>query len=577
MTETAKAKVEDPLIGRLLGDRYRITRLAGEGGMGRVYLGLHEGIGRRVAIKVLLPEMTEHPGLVERFEQEARAATACGSEHIIDVFDMGRLDDDTPYMVMEFLEGEDLGELLEREGAQSIGRVARIMQQACEGLEAAHTAGIVHRDLKPENIYLLKRKKTDFVKILDFGISKITEHAAGFNKHLTQTGVTVGTPLYMSPEQAQGLKTMDHRTDIYSLGVILYEALTGDPPFDADSFALLIVKIVTGDTPDVRVRRPDIPEGLANIISRCLNKSPDVRFSSAEELGRALGAYATIDAPPQLLEARGERMTVRPGQAPTRSDGGPITGAALPRSQGQDTSLSEEPTSVARPKAPSMGDVESSATDTPASTANPSAPLDTGRQRSVDTQDVALPTQGPNKLVWAGIALALVGAITAGAAISLLDKSDELETDPVVVATPPPIPEVNPEPTVMSGSTTEAAAEDDVRLRIVVAPAGASVFLDDVEYPSPLDARLPRRQAPSRLRIELSGYESVEEVILLDQDREILRVLERATRRSPRMTNTMATPVPMDPVPRDTAMTESAMTVSTEMNTTRMDGFREDF
>ncbi|MFK7998325.1 MAG: serine/threonine-protein kinase [Polyangiales bacterium] len=553
MTETDQGNVQDPLIGTLLADRYRITRLAGEGGMGRVYLGLHEGIGKRVAIKVLLPEMTEHPGLVERFEQEARAATACGSEHIIDVFDMGRLDDNTPYMVMEFLEGEDLGELLEREGAQPIGRVARIMQQACDGLEVAHAAGIVHRDLKPENIYLLQRKKkADFVKILDFGISKITEHAAGFNKHLTQTGVTVGTPLYMSPEQAQGLKSMDHRTDIYSLGVILHEALTGSPPFDADSFALLIVKIVTGDTPDIRLRRPDIPDGLARIISRCLDKSPELRFSSAEELGRALGEYATLDAPPQLLEARGERLTMRPDQSATRSEGGAVTGAALPRS--------ESATSVDRPT-PLLG---------PMASENTSAPMDTSRQRSI-TEDVALPTQGPNKMVWAGIALALVGAVTTAGAVALFDKGDEVDPDPdPVVVVEPVIPDVEPETTSMTGATVMEAA--DVRLRIVVAPAEASIFIDDVEYPSPLDARLPRSQAPSRLRIELSGYETSDEVILLDQDREILRVLERA-RRGPSMTSVMTATQTME-----TAMAvETEMTTMTQMNTTMMDGFRETF
>lgn len=565
MTETDKGKVEDPLIGMLLAERYRITRLAGEGGMGRVYLGLHEGIGRRVAIKVLLPEMTDHPGLVERFEQEARAATACGSEHIIDVFDMGRLDDNTPYMVMEFLEGEDLGELLERDGAQPIGRVARIMQQACDGLEVAHTAGIVHRDLKPENLYLLQRKKkADFVKILDFGISKITEHAAGFNKHLTQTGVTVGTPLYMSPEQAQGLKSMDHRTDIYSLGVILYEALTGDPPFDADSFALLIVKIVTGDTPDVRVRRPDIPEGLALIISKCLNKSPEMRFSTADELGRALGKYATLDEAPQLLEARGERMTVRPGESPTRSDGGPITGAALPRPNS---------TTVDRPASDTLSSGGTNASPVAVE------PIETGPQRSLSTQDIALPTQGPNKLVGVGIALALVGVITAVAALALTGGDPEEvvpEPEPIAEVDPPDNPEVDMDPTSMIGTAVEA--EDNIRLRIVVAPAEARLFIDDVEYPSPLDARLARSQAPSRLRIELSGYESVDEVILLDQDREILRILERA-RRTPRRgemtTETMAVESEMTVMSAMT--TESTEMTPTEMNTTMMDGFRESF
>ena len=264
-------------------------------------------------------------------------------------------------------------------------------------------------------------------------------------------------------------------------------------------------------------------------------------------------------------------MTVRPGQAPTRSEGGPITGAALPRADNATTVDRPGPDTVAPPKrAAGVDEAESAATGA----------VDTGAQRSVDTV-MAVP-QGPNKLVWAGVALALVGAITAGAAVSLSGNGDDVAQDPEPITTTTntttPVdmqPDMQVDMMPVGAGTEEAG---DVRLRIVVAPAEASIFLDDVEYPSPLDARLERRQAPSRLRIELAGYESVDEVILLDQDREILRVLERA-RRGTRMgtPRESATDTPMDS-PMTTAMETMTPVMTPEpTNTSMMDGFRETF
>ncbi|MCA9602619.1 MAG: serine/threonine protein kinase, partial [Myxococcales bacterium] len=195
----------DDKVGLVLGGKYRILRKLGAGGMGSVYEAEHELIGKRVAIKTLNAEFVKEPSVVERFRREARAATAAGNEHIIDVTDLGELPDGSPFLVMEFLEGQDFSGVLESEGALPAGRVARIVRQVCDALGAAHAQGIVHRDLKPENIFLVQRKgDRDFVKVLDFGISKMREAGEGVNKSLTQTGTALGTPHYMSPEQAQG-------------------------------------------------------------------------------------------------------------------------------------------------------------------------------------------------------------------------------------------------------------------------------------------------------------------------------------------------------------------------------------
>jgi len=215
----------------MLQGRYRIIRPLGVGGMGAVYEAEHVKIEKRVVVKCLHPELARREIVVKRFHREALAAAQIGHENIIDVSDLGQLDDGSVFMVMEYLEGCDFAELIYREGPQPIGRVAHIMTQICEALAAAHEKGIVHRDLKPENIFITDRHKDSFfVKVIDFGISKFVDAANLASGKLTKTGVLIGTPWYMSPEQIDGNLDIDHRTDIYALGVILYNALTGRHP-----------------------------------------------------------------------------------------------------------------------------------------------------------------------------------------------------------------------------------------------------------------------------------------------------------------------------------------------------------
>jgi len=277
---------QDKMVGRILDSRYRIDAILGEGGMGVVYASTHTVLQKRMAIKIIRGDMARDSELVTRFTQEARAASAIGNEHIIDVSDFGTVDDGSVYFVMEYLDGTSLSAAVKTGGAMHHGRAVYIMAQICEALGAAHAGGIVHRDLKPDNIFLIKRgEKPDFVKILDFGIAKV----GGAAGKLTRTGFIFGTPHYMSPEQAAG-NAVDHRTDIYAAGVILFEMLTGQVPFDSDSFMGILSKHMF--EPPRRLAEvnaaADQPPEMEAIVARAMAKKPEERFQTMDEYRRAL-------------------------------------------------------------------------------------------------------------------------------------------------------------------------------------------------------------------------------------------------------------------------------------------------
>ncbi len=291
------------LIGRTIADRYRIVGLLGEGGMGAVYVADHLRIGRKVAIKRLHPELAADEKAVQRFQREARAAGATGHEHIVEILDLGYTEDGAPYLVMEYLRGLSLAQMLKKDTRLPSMRAARIVGQLLTALAAVHENGIVHRDLKPDNIFLTRQgNDTDWVKVLDFGISKMKHEDDGLD--LTRTGVMMGTPYYMSPEQARGTKNIDHRVDIYAAGVILHECLTGSVPFAGDNYHALLQQILRGNPPPPSASVPGLPRELDEVVTRAMSKETDKRFPSAMAMLEALIPLGAERPAPRHAELR---------------------------------------------------------------------------------------------------------------------------------------------------------------------------------------------------------------------------------------------------------------------------------
>jgi serine/threonine-protein kinase len=278
--------------------QYRILRKIGEGGMGAVYLAEHALIGRRAAIKSLLPSLSVQREIVDRFFNEARATTSIPDPGIVQVFDFGFHTDGTAFIVMEFLEGEPLDARIRRFGRLAASDALRLTRQAAGSLAAAHARGIVHRDLKPENIFLIRDPEAqsgERPKILDFGIAKLGGDNP--NQMRTRTGAMMGTPVYMSPEQCRGAGLVDHRSDIYALGCVLFHMLTGRPPFEAEGIGEIIAAHLREEAQPPGAVLPGIPGVVDQLVLRCLAKSPDARFQSMTELQQALEvALARITA-----------------------------------------------------------------------------------------------------------------------------------------------------------------------------------------------------------------------------------------------------------------------------------------
>ncbi len=338
------------LVGRVIAGRYRVTGILGEGGMGAVYIAEHLLLGRKVAIKRLHPELAGDEKAIARFQREARAAAATGHEHIVDVMDLGYAEDGAPYLVMEYLRGVSLAQTLKRETRLPLARTIRIVTQVLAALASVHERGIVHRDLKPDNVFLTRRGNVpDYVKVLDFGISKVKQEEGEPNT-LTRTGVTMGTPFYMSPEQARGVRKLDHRVDLYAVAVITYECLTGRLPLMGDNYHALLQQILGVDPIPPASYLPGLPAEVDAAVMKGLAKDPQRRFASAAEMLAVLapfggegterhlavtrpGAAAIEDDSAERVDARAPTEAVPPeeGSSPggTRASG--ASGVGLPR------------------------------------------------------------------------------------------------------------------------------------------------------------------------------------------------------------------------------------------------------
>ena len=286
-----------PAPGDLIAGKYQVEGVLGSGGMGVVVVARHQQLGQRVAIKVMRTASALQENAVERFLREARAAVALSTEHVAKVLDFGTLEGGAPYLVMEHLAGVDLGQMLRRDGPASVTVAVGLVLQTCEAIAEAHSLGIVHRDLKPANLFVTNRLDgSPLVKVLDFGISKAAAIAGSEDQQdLTASGIVMGSPAYMSPEQVRSTRAVDARSDIWSLGVILYELLTGLSPFAGETIGDVFAKITAEDPPPLREQRPDVPEGLEAVVCQCVARRVSDRIQSVSELVSKLLPFASKD------------------------------------------------------------------------------------------------------------------------------------------------------------------------------------------------------------------------------------------------------------------------------------------
>ena len=453
--------------GELLAGKYRVEQVLGAGGMGYVVAALHEQLGQRVAVKLLVPELCENEDSVTRFLREARAAVRIQSEHVARVLDVGELTNGSPYMVMEFLSGRDLADELDLPGQIDVPTAIDYLLQASEAVAEAHSLGLIHRDLKPANLFLTHRPDgSPLVKVLDFGISKainVNENALEPAPSLTATHSLLGSPAYMSPEQIRRPKSVDTRTDIWSLGSILYELLTRDPPFNADSPLALLAAVVSDPLPDIREKRPDVPPELAAVIAKCLEKKPDDRYQTVAELADALAPFAPRSQP---SVSRISGMLRSGSLRPVSSDRSPSSQRTLQSPGAGNPITGDQPTEVDRVRvvtpAPAARSEKSTRTDWEAS------PADVSRSRR-------------------RVAVVLAGLVAVVAAsVIVWQRAPEAAMEPALeptarasaltAATVDPVPTPKPEP--RSAVTAEPSA-----------PAAASATSSASVSPSPSGAR----------------------------------------------------------------------------------------
>lgn len=493
----------DPLVGQVIQDRYKIEKKLGQGGMGAVYLAEHVLIQKKVAIKCLHAGLATNADVVRRFHNEAVAATAIGHPNIVDVTDMGRFDDGTFFMALEYLAGRDWQDDLDKTGAQPLGRVAHIGMQICDALGAAAEKGIVHRDLKPENIFLIERHgDPDFVKVLDFGISKFQEGIGGS----TRTGELMGTPYYMAPEQVRGERNISHVADIYALGVIFYQALTGNVPFDGNTLPELILKIASQPAPRLDERLDTMPEPIVLLVDAMLAKQAADRPQSFQEVSARLAPFIPDDSRlarsthiPHAFAATavGGSAEEAPLGLPVPERPRPITPVA---SRGPDTSAGGTPGAFGRTGV--LGDdsrrgqtPEKHSSNRHGSTTTPHSLPTGGDAESQGTRAPSRPA-GPPFLVPVAAAVIVLGA---GGFFWLSQREASSAAFP----------------------TVEESKADVVRVQISTLPPDAEVLLDGEPISNPFDGEFERDKAAHELVVRREGFEETKRKMVLNSAQRI--------------------------------------------------------
>jgi serine/threonine-protein kinase len=472
------------LEGRVLDGKYEVGSLIAEGGMGVVYEGRHLTLGQKLAIKFLMRDMVKSPALLARFQNEARMAASLGHRNIVEVIDMGSTNEKIPFIVMEFLEGHDLANVLMTRTRLPIPLAVDFTIQILGALRAVHQKGIIHRDLKPENVFIVEEAGGEFtIKIVDFGVSRLGKVGARKGMRLTQTGSVFGTPRYMAPEQARGDREIDHRVDLYACGVLLYEMLTGAVPFDREEYNTLIIAITTEDPVHVSSHGIKIPAGLDDVVMKALVKDPDERFADVEEFMQALAPYrsdqlgsmeisVSIPSPPGEDPADGpspssiqEAVTITPGSRRERDPGDPATG--------------------------------------PSSTSSTSRSRDTDRTApGWEGMSGARAKPHRSRALWTVLAVCLVVVAAGGGAVAaffMKERAARSEQPAEERASEEKPPEETPVVTPPAWFTLDLEG----------LPEGAEVYVDDLLHPE-RPIMVARSDRPSALRIAAPGYEDWE-------------------------------------------------------------------
>lgn len=530
-------------VGDRLLNKYKLVRVLGEGGMGLVFEAHHELLGKRVAVKSLHANLADDEQLVQRFFREARAAAAIGHRSIIDVYDVGQEGGST-FLVMEFLEGKELADFIEIQGALEPAFIAYALCQVLSALEAAHEKGIVHRDLKPENIFIVDSgHQLPDVKLLDFGISKVIDPKQRGGENLTSTGLLLGTPHYMAPEQALGKKDIDHRVDIYAAGVILYQALTGRLPFEGDNPLALLYNVLNQPVLPPSQLRPDLDPSMEKIVLRAMSPERDDRYPTAEAMLEALYPFTDEQGRPKIALPSRQRDASGPVSFSSVDSFAPESIAD--QSQAEMTNAATMAASSAseaslRGASPSR-EIPRTTIETPRSVPHPSA------QKLIEQP----PRRQRGKVV-----MALLGALVVlaglGVTASLLffsgdgSSSSEDGISPGTAAiVSPPAPQPAPPTKVVEPVTPPASAAPDaapspsendevVTISLEGLPDDASAFLDGAGVDGTM-LKMRRSTVLRELRVEAPGHRAWRHMITPDRDRTYVVTMEpEPSQESPR-------------------------------------------
>ena len=494
-TVTGRSMSDLGMVGQVVSGKYSIVKLLGAGGMGEVYDCEHVGTGRRVCLKRLRPEFRIDNVAMQRFEREARVAAAVDHEHVIEIIDVGVAEDGSPYFVMPRLSGESFAALLEREAPLPVQRACAIAVQVLRALGAAHDKGVTHRDLKPDNVFLQQKPSSpDHVTLLDFGISK-----AGGDGKLTTTGALLGTPAYMSPEQARGENDLDARTDLWSFGVMFYESLTGYPGYDARSFPEMLMKIISEPPPSLRERRPELPEILLDTCDALLQPDRDQRFASAREV---------LDVLEPFVQGRNQSSAAF---ASTMETPASVKALAIAEARGVGR------TGARGVREPS-GIQLSSNLETPPSR---SMRVSTSPSMHGEVQPTTLSRNGGSNrtlAIIAGVVLAGGGASLGYVAWSHSHQSSALQTQPA----PAPLPSPAPAPVLPAAAVPQpvapAVVSDKIKLVVTVKPGDAHIVIDGGQVGDGwFEHEFPRDGAAHHVGATAPGFNDYVQLVFFDK------------------------------------------------------------